>query len=265
MQYEGKTVWITGASSGIGAALARRYHNLGANVIISSRRKNLLQALRDDLQDPQRIYPLPLDLEDHDAIPKAADLALSKWGSVDILINNAGISQRSKVAETDFKVFKKLIDVNFLGLVEVTRAVLPKMIQKGEGRIAAISSIAGIFATPMRSGYSASKMALQGFCDALRAEVHERGISVTVVHPGFVKTEISKNALTGNGSKYSKMDTIQEGGISPEICAAKIIRAIEKRKRKLHTGLILKTRFALFLSRFAPGLLARIIRKAKVT
>lgn len=265
MEYAGKTVWITGASSGIGAALARRYHQLGANVIVSSRRKERLEAIRDELNDPGRIYPLPLDLEDHGAVPKAAALALKKWGGIDILINNAGISQRSKVADTDFKVFKKLIDVNFLGLVEVTRAVLPDMIQKGHGRICAVSSIAGIFATPMRSGYSASKMALQGFCDALRAEVHERGISVTVVHPGFVKTDISVNALNGTGKPHGKMDSIQASGIAPEICAMKIIRAVERKKRKVHAGLVLKTRFAIFLSRFAPGMLARILRRARVT
>ena len=265
MDYSGKTVWITGASSGIGAALARRYHHLGANVIVSSRRKDRLEALRDELHDPDRVYPLPLDLEDHGAVPKAADLALKKWGGIDILINNAGISQRSKVAETDFKVFKKLIDVNFLGLVEVTRAVLPEMIKRGDGRICAVSSIAGIFATPMRSGYSASKMALQGFCDALRAEVHERGISVTIVHPGFVKTEISRNALIGNGMKYGNMDSIQASGIAPELCARKIIRAVHKRKRTVRMGLVLKTRLAVFLSRFAPGILARILRKARVT
>ena len=263
MQIKDKVVWITGASSGIGEALAYRISQMGGLVVLSARNQEKLEKIAEKAGH-EKCMILPLDMTDRDSFSFALERVIDKWGRVDILINNAGVSQRAPVSDTKIPVIERIMETNFIGPASLTSLVIPHMIQRKTGYCLFVSSVAGKFATPLRSSYSASKMALQGFTDALRAEVYDDNIKVTLIVPGFVKTDISINALEGEGQKHNVMDPNQARGISPDRAAQVIIRGIEKEKREIFMGLVGKTRFALFLSRFCPALLARIMRNAEV-
>ncbi len=268
MDFNNKVFWITGASSGIGKALTEKVYSVcNARIIISARNKKALEDIKKNLdgQKEGRIFILPLDLEDHHSLEKKAETARGKWGSIDYLINNAGLSQRSLVKDTDFNVIRKIIDINLLGTIELTRRVLPFMMENASGHITVISSVAGKFATPLRSAYSAGKMGLQGFFDALRLEVHPYNIGVTMVFPGFIRTDISINSLTGDGEKYGIMDSGQAHGMSADVCADKILAAVRKKTAEKYIAVSPKIRLALFLKKFFPGLLEKILRKSKPT
>ncbi len=258
-------IWITGASSGIGKALALAYAKRGASLILSARRKEALEAVAEACRQAgaadTRI--VLLDMAEHQRVQETGRQIAAETGGIDILINNAGISQRSLTADTRFEVFKQLMDVNYLGTVALTTALLPDMLRRGSGKIVAISSLTGKFGTPLRSGYAASKHALHGFFDSLRAEVEDQGIQIMLACPGFIRTEISINAVTADGSKQNKMDDAQAAGMSPDLMAEKLIRSLEKGKREIYIGG--KERFAVHLKRFFPNLFARIVKRAKVT
>ena len=261
MLLKNKKVWITGASSGIGRALTLELATLGANIIISSRRREDLQEVKNACPEPDRIRVTPMDLSDHAAIAGIVDQVLED-GPVDILINNGGISQRSKAMDTQFEVDKKIMSVNYFGTVALTKALLPSMISRKEGHVVVISSVTGKVGTPHRSGYAASKHALHGYFDALRAEHHDDNIAVTLICPGFIQTNISMNALTGDGSPQNTMDTKTSQGLTPEALAKKVVKAIKKRRREVYIGG--SEILAIYVKRFFPGLMARIIRKIKV-
>jgi short-subunit dehydrogenase len=204
-------------------------------------------------------------MSDHQSLSPAAEKADAFWGRIDMLIHNAGISQRSPAADTDYAVLRKIMDTNFIGAAELTRYVIPNMIAGGAGRIAVVGSIAGKFSTPYRSVYSASKMAMQGYFDALRAETAPFGIQVTMLILGGIRTDISRRALKGDGTPYGRMDPLQSSGMAPDACAEQILDAVMKGKREVVIGLTAKTRLALFLARFFPSVLARMLQKAEVT
>ncbi len=259
-------VWITGASSGIGSALAREYSRLGARCILTARNREKLEEVRKQCpRGESGVAVLPGDLGRIETIPELAKKAVVIYGRIDILINNAGVSQRSLVHETSIDVYKDLFNVNVLGTIALTREILPEMIRNRSGQIVAVSSIAGKFGTPLRSGYCATKHALHGFFDSLRAEVWQYGISVSLVVPGFVQTDISRHAFTGSGGFYGKMDENQAGAVSPEDAARAIVRNVAAYKREFRVGMNGKSRLALFLAAFFPGLLARILRTARIT
>ena len=262
MSWEGKRVWITGASSGIGEAVARVLDRRGARLVLSARRLERLQAVRASLSRPDDHEVLALDVtETERAEEHAADVLAA--GPVDVQIHGAGVTQRSRVEETEVAVDRRLMEVNYFGVVALTRAVLPSMLERGAGQLVVVSSLVGKISTPKRSGYSASKHALHGFFDALRAELHDRGIRVTLACPGFVRTEITLHALTGDGSEQGTMDEAQEQGMAPGVCAERIVRAAERGKREVLIGG--KEVWAVRLHRFFPGLFHRMIRTAKVT
>ncbi len=263
MDFMNKVVWITGASSGIGEALSRRLASRGARLILSSRNSENLKSLADQLEkDAASVHILPLDLADTEALPAKGREALNVHGHVDILINNGGISQRSAVIDLDMEVLRQLMRVNFLGAVALTKSVLPSMTERKSGHIVVISSVMGKFGTQLRSGYSASKHALHGFFDSLRNEVYEDGIRVTLVTPGYVRTNVTINALTGDGSKFGKMEPGQEHGMSPSACAGKIIKAIERGKEEAAIGG--KEIMGVYLKRFFPGFFSKMLRKMEV-
>lgn len=264
MSFQNKIIWITGASSGIGEALSYAFAKEGANLILSSRKVDELQKVKANCPDPSVVYIQPLDLADHsDAITVGEDL-LKRFGRIDFLINNAGISQRALVKDTRFAVDKKLIDVNFLGTVAVTKSVLPSMIQRNSGHIVVMSSLMGKFSTPLRSSYAASKHALHGFFNALRAELSSTKIRITIICPGYIRTNISINALTSDGSPQNVMDDATARGLSPEEFSQKVLRLIKKGKSE---AVIAGPRelLGVYLSRFFPGFFYRIISRMKVT
>jgi dehydrogenase/reductase SDR family member 7B len=261
-----KIVWITGASSGIGRALTDIFLEKGARVIVSDINTEPLDELKNHIRGGEdRIEVLSLDVADLKALPQKYKTAVSFYGKIDILLNCAGVSQRSTVLDTDPEIIIKLININFCGAALLSKQVLPEMFERKEGIIVTISSLASIAHSPLRSAYSASKAALNGFFDCLRAEVKSSGIDVLVVIPGFVQTKISQNALTGDGTKHGKFDSLQAEGITPEVCADRIVGAIEKQKDVLVTGMGLKGYLILFLQRIFPGLLRKILQNAKVT
>lgn len=255
---------ITGASSGIGEALAYQLAAIGAKLILSARRKEELERVKMNCAHQSNIRILPLDLSDSFAIGQKAKEAESLFGHVDILINCGGISQRDKVINTQLEVDRKIMEVNYFGTIALTKALLPGMVKRKFGHQVVITSATGIISTPLRSAYAASKHALHGFYDALRAEHHDDGLRVSIILPGFVRTQISVNALMGDGSQQNKMDDAQDQGISPEDCAKKIIQAIEKNKEEVYIGGV-KEVAGIYLKRFAPKLFSKIIRKAAVT
>ncbi len=262
MKFKDKIVWITGASSGTGEALAYAFNNEGAEIIISARREDELNRVKTNCKYPDKVHIVILNMENHDQIFKIAESVLKKFDYIDILFNNAGISQRSTAVETDFAVDKKLIDVNYLGQVALTKAILPSMIKRKSGHIAVMSSLTGKFGTPLRSAYSASKHALHGFFDSLRSEVYLYNIDVTVICAGFIKTNIAINALTKNGESQKFDDPSTQNGMLPEIFAKKALKAILNNKNELTIGG--REKIGVYLKRFFPTLFSRIIRKQNV-
>ncbi len=261
MRIDGATAWVTGASSGIGAALARALSARGSRLLLSARRADALEAVRQSCTHPDAHRIVPLDLADTAAVTATAAQVLHDHGPVDLLINNGGISQRALAQDTDLAVDQRIMAVNYFGTIALTKALLPSMLERGQGHIVAVSSVAGKVGPPFRTAYAASKHALHGFFDALRAEVHDAGLHVTIVCPGFIRTDISKNALTGDGTPHQVMDDNQDQGLSPEACAEAICTAIEREKAEVLIGG--KETLGVYLKRFAPGLLNRILRNRK--
>jgi len=263
MDFKNKVVWITGASSGIGEALVYAFDSRAAKIIISARRENELERVKKNCKNPGNIIVQPLDLENHDKIENIAQSIIIKTGKVDILINNGGISQRSLAKDTNIKIDKRIMNINYFGTIALTKAVLPNMLQNKTGHIVVISSVTGKIGVPLRSAYAASKHALHGFFDTLRAEIWKENIYVSIICPGFVRTNVSKNALTADGTAQNKMDDATNQGIEPNYLAEKIINAISKKKEEVvFAG---KEVFSIYLKRFLPALFSKIIKKAKVT
>ena len=259
----GKVCWVTGASSGIGEALSIGLNQQGAKLIISARRKEELERVKRACSIPDQVYILPLDLSNIDSFHTKVEKAVNAFGSVDVLLNNGGISQRSLAWETSLEVDRQLMEINFFGTVALSKALLPHFMERKSGHYLIVSSLVGKFGSPLRSSYAASKHALHGFFDSLRAEHHLDNIKVTIVCPGFIKTQVSVNALTAKGEKQNVMDDAQANGMSAEECARQIIKAVEKEKEEVNIGG--KETVGIYVKRFLPSLFSRIIRKAKVT
>jgi short-subunit dehydrogenase len=257
MRFRDKVVWITGASSGIGEALAVAFSREGARLVLSSRNAAELERVRR-LCDGDRHLVIPLDLTLHDSLQRATSDVLRAFDHIDVLVHSGGVSQRSLASDTSLAVDRAIMDLNFFGTVALTKAVLPSMIARRSGQIVPISSVVGYVGTPFRSTYAASKHALHGFFDSLRAEVAKDGIDVTIVCPGYIRTNVSRNALTADGSAFGKMDHTHERAMLPEQCAQRIVDAVAKRKEEIVVGG--KETWAVPLKRFAPRIVSRIVR-----
>jgi short-subunit dehydrogenase len=230
-----KTVWITGASSGIGEALCIALANEGANLVLSARREDELQRVAA-LCGQAKVLVLPIDLSHIEQPQLLMDSIVARFGGVDILINNAGISQRGKALQTDISIDRRLMEVNFMSTVVLTKLVLPSMVEKNKGQIIAISSILGDFGLPLHSTYAAAKHAVNGFFESLAEELSTTNIRVTTISPGFIKTKVAINAITETGTAYNIDSPAQEKGMEPSVCAKKIIDAIVQGKRKKYIG-----------------------------
>ena len=262
-RFAGKVVWITGASSGIGEALAAAFAREGARLVLSSRRADELERVRQALERPVEHFCLPLDLAQSGTFPALTAQVLGKFGRVDILVNNGGVSQRALAADSLLAVERTMMEVNYFGTVALTKAVLPAMLAHGAGHVVVISSVMGYIGTPGRSTYAASKHALHGYFDSLRAEVWRTGVMVTLVCPGYVRTKVSDNALDARGEKHGVTDATHQRGITAERCAEATLRAIARGKEEISVG-GLET-WAITLKRFLPGVFSRVIRRMKFT
>lgn len=263
--FEGKTVWLTGASAGIGEAMALALAQAGAHLVLSARNEEKLQLIAQhcrQLNEKIRVLVEPLDLAHHEAFGELVPRVVQRSGGVDVLINNAGLSQRSLAKDTLVEVDKRLIEVNLIGTIVLSKAVLPHFLERKSGHFVVVTSLMGKFGGPWRSSYAAAKHGLHGFFESLRAELWRDNIYVTLLCPGFVKTNISLNALTADGSPQQKMDERTAAGLTPQQFAVKALKAIAKRREEVYIG---KTEvLAVYLKRFLPRLFSRVIRKAKV-
>ena len=261
-QLAGKVVWVTGASSGIGEALALLAAKRGARLVLSARRTAELERVRALCADPQQVALLPLDLSAFDAAVAARE-AEACFGRIDVLVNNAGISQRSLFKDTELSVYRSIMELDFFAPVALSKAVLPAMRERRAGHIVMIGSVVSKIGVPLRSGYSAAKHALAGFTEAARAELWRDGLQFTLVCPGFVKTQVSVNALGGSGEKHGVVDAAIGQGLAPEHCAEAIWRAVEQNREEV----LIAGREGLFvqLKRFAPALFSYALKRAKPT
>ena len=258
MLFKDKVVWITGASSGIGAELARQLAASGAKLILTARNEAALKAVTASCETESAI--LPADLTSRPAVQDLSARAIAAFGQIDIIIHAAGVSQRSLAEETDEAVYRQLMEINFFAPVALTQALLPHFRVHSGGHIVVISSIAGLMGVPLRTGYAAAKHAVKGWFEALQTEHTIPGLHITVVFPGRIHTGISQSALTGDGTLHGRMDKGQLNGIPVETCAAKIIRAIGRKKRRV---LIARGERVLWWLWFLwPALYYRIARKA---
>ncbi len=224
-RFDGKTVWITGASSGIGAALAQAFSEEGAFLVLSGRREDALQGVAETL--PAESLVLPFEATDYDVLPERIAAAWAFKGRVDILVNNAGVTQRSLAMDTAPEVYSTLLNIDLLAPIWLTQLQLGRMAQAGGGHIVAISSVAGRVGAPLRTAYCAAKHGLIGYMDALRAEVDRlHNIKVTNILPGSVATNVSRNALTADGSLRGRSDAAIDGGDDPMDCARAILDAV---------------------------------------
>ena len=262
--FNDKVIWITGASSGIGAALAVQLSKLNVKLVLSARNEVKLQALKSELNlKDEQCLVLPLDLGAIDSHSSKVKEVIQYFGQVDILINNAGLSYRGIAAETNLSVDRQLMEINYFGTISLTKAVLPYMLERKSGHIAVTTSIAGKVGTQIRSAYSASKHALHGFFDCLRMETYKQNIPVTIVVPGFVKTDLTLKALTEDGSSYNHVDDAIQKGMSSEACAKQYLRALSNQVEEvvIAEG---KERIAPILKRYYPTMLTRLLKRLDV-
>jgi short-subunit dehydrogenase len=246
----GKVVWITGASSGIGEALALDAARRGAKLVLSARRAAELERVRASCLRPEDVALLPVDLAQLDDVAALVRQAQAPFGPVDVLVNNAGVSQRTQVLETEIGAYRKLFEVDFFAPVVLTKALLPEMLVRGAGHVVVVSSVFGHIAMARRSGYAAAKHALHGFFDCARIELGERGIEFTLVCPGFVRTGISVNALGPDGKPWGQVDADIGHGMDPVHCARGIWNAVEHNRYEV--VIAGKERIAVWFKRFLP-------------
>ncbi|CAD6994450.1 unnamed protein product [Ceratitis capitata] len=257
-ELAGKVVLITGASSGLGESMAHTFYKAGCKVILAARRTQELERVKTDLMalDASSVtYPpviMSLDLSDLKEIPAFGHRALGVYNQIDILVNNGGISVRATAESSDLDVDLKVMVVNYFGSVALTKAILPSMIQRKTGHICFISSVQGKFSLPYRSAYSASKHALQAFADSLRSEVANKGVQVTCISPGYIRTKLSMNALTGDGKTYGKMDKTTALGMAPKKVSERILNAILGKEKDVMIS-DLQAKFAYYLRYLCPS------------
>ncbi|MHA3103184.1 SDR family oxidoreductase [Acinetobacter sp. ANC 3791] len=258
-----QVVWITGASSGIGQALAIVFAELGMQLILSARRDSELQRVKALLANQEKHTCIPLDITNAVQVEQALQQVLTEKGRIDWLINNAGLSQRALIQDTSMDTERKIMEVDYFAQVAMTKAVLPTLLKQKSGRVVFISSVAGLIGTQYRATYSAAKAAIHMWANSLRAEVAAQGIHVAVVFPGFVKTNVSLNALTGNGEAQGFQDEAIEQGLDADEFAQQTVKALLQNQEYIVIG-GRKEKLGVMLSRLSPSILYKQIRKAQV-
>lgn len=258
-----KVYWITGASSGIGEALAKQLAKRGNSLIISGRNLHSLEQLKAQISSEIQVEILPFELTAIDQFPSIVQRAIGFFGKIDVLVNNAGVSQRSPAMETSSEVERKLMEINYFAPVALTKALLPHFVARKNGHIVVVSSIAGKFGFSLRSTYAAAKHALHGYFEALRLELKDVPVYVTLICPGRVLTKISLNAVKGDGSAHNQLDDGQRNGITAEHCARVIDNAIQHKKYEVLTGKM--ELLPVYLRRYCPPVFYWLIKKVKAT
>lgn len=255
-----QTIWITGASSGIGKALALEYAKAGSHIILSSRRVDELNLVASECGSiGGKCFVLPLDLGNMNNPEVLVKQAISFTGKVDILVNNGGVSQRGLALETDMALVRKIMEINFFGQIALSKALLPEFIKAGGGRFVVISSLTGKFGYGLRSSYAAAKHALHGYFESLEIENYSQNIRVTMVLPGKINTNVSVNAMLADGTSLGKLDDALAKGMPADECARKIIKAIQRNKREVLIGR--KEILMVYFKRFIPSIFFKLALK----
>jgi short-subunit dehydrogenase len=262
LDYRGKNVWITGASSGIGEALAHAFAARGANLLLSARRAERLTQVAQTARarGAERAEILPLDVADLSSLPARAREAEARFGAIDVMVHNAGIGQRASVLDTSFEVEQRLMVTNYLGPVALTKALLPGMVARGSGSFVVMSSVLGLMTVKHRAGYSASKHALHGYFNGLRAELASAGIAVLMVCPGHIQTEFSLHALEADGRAHGVVDPGQRHGLPAAACARRTLAALDRGEQEIYVAKWESV--GVYLNRIAPSLLRRALARA---
>ena len=258
-----KVVWITGASSGIGKAIAQECAMQGAQVILTARRYEELEKVRISLLNPDQHLAITADITDESQVRQAYEQVLSEKGRIDWLINNAGLSQRALILDTSMQTERAIMEVDYFSQVFLTKTVLPTFLQQKSGRIVFVSSVAGLLGTQYRASYSAAKAAIHMWANSLRAEVAEDDVDVSVIFPGFVKTNVSINALNGEGKAQGFDNEATANGLEAEEFAQIAVKALMKGEEYIVVG-GRKEVLGTWMSRLSPGMLYKMIRKTKV-
>lgn len=251
---QSKIVWITGASSGIGWALAQAYNRTGAFTILSARRRNLLEQLQSELPFPEASYVLPLDLAAHDQAPDWAAEAMAVKGHIDVLINNGGMGHLGTVQEMDFAVERQVMEVNLWGAVALTKALLPQFTERNQGQIWTVASILGYFGSPSLAAYAASKFAVVGYFESLQFEMRGTGVHIGLLSPGFVNTSVTLSSLGPDGQPIGKNSVAQEKGMLPEELAKRFVKKAGRKHPPKHLFIGGYERFAVPFKRYLPKL-----------
>lgn len=260
---QGKVVWITGASSGIGQALAAEYAKRGATIILSARRKDALEQTKANLMNADRHTVLAFDIADAAQATDAVQRVIALHKKVDLLINNAGLSQRALIKDTTMETERHIMEVDYFAQVQLTKTLLPHLITQKSGQIVFVSSIAGLLGTQYRASYSAAKAAIHMWANSLRAEVAKDGIDVAVVFPGFVQTNVSINALNGAGEPQGFDNDATANGLEVKDFTKQVIHALANKKEYIVVGGF-KEKLGVAVSRVSPKILYKMIRKMKV-
>ncbi len=257
--FSGKTIWITGASSGIGEATAKALSAAGANLILSARRKNELARVQAACQHPEKVKTFVLDLEQHHFAADWVNEAWPMFKGIDILINNGGIGQFSLALETKNEVEQKIMDINFFGNIKLAKALATKMMEQGAGQILSIGSIAANFGQANLAAYSASKAALKLYYESLHQELKNTPVLIQVISPGFINTNVTLNSLKADGTKVNKNSSAQENGMPADVFAKKLLKALQG--KKFHTYIGNKELLAVPLHGVLPGLFYKMLSK----
>ena len=264
LTYQNRWIWITGASSGIGKALALEAARQGARLVLSSRNREALESVRVETGlDGKSCHVVPLDVTQIDKIKGIADRVLENIPRLDYLFHVAGVSQRSRIDETNLEVDRKIMEINYFGTIALTKAVLPAMRAKGGGWFLVTSSVVGKFGFPLRSAYSASKHALHGFFETLISEYKSDKIGVTIAVPGRIQSQVSVNALTGDGTPYGIMDPGQAKGMPADRAARILLRAVARKRREVLVGKA--DVYAVLLKKYLPGVFFRLATRVSPT
>ncbi len=262
VKIAGRHIWITGASSGIGRALAIHMSQSAGALLLTSRRQDVLEEVAAECSANCTVHVLALDQADLESHEASVGAALHLIKQIDMVVWNAGVSQRSLATDTALEVDQRIMQVNYLGIISLTKLMLPHLLSRPTSQIVVVSSLVGKFGSPYRSSYAASKHALHGFFDSLRAELHEESMQITILCPGFIRTDISRHALTADGSELGTMDKRTDKGMAPAVMAQKATRKIIAGRREAAIG---GTEvLALWIKRLSPALLARLITRARV-
>ena len=261
--YKDLTIWVTGASSGIGEALTIAFAKRGALIILSGRDKEKLALVKSRCKNSKKHIVIPFDITDAEQVKEAYATAKTQVGNIDWLINNAGISQRALIMDTTEDVERQIMEIDYFAQTRLSRLVLPDMLEQGGGKIVMISSVAGLLGTQYRGAYGAAKAAIHMWANSLRAELHEQGIVVATIFPGFIQTNISINALTGDGSAQGTMDAATNKGLTATSFAKQVVKAFTKGEEYIIVA-GRKEKLATKVNRLSPPKLYKLIRESQV-